>query len=260
MPKIKYRRPPLIERAVSIGYSIEEEPYQLKLDSWTAGIKKDFSEASVQNKWEIEVAEKNGMPYLPKDKQKITTKYQFWRSTGGEKDHCIQVWRDRVSFNLLRTNDHPRTYEDLRVFIHEWSAKWARHFEISSFRGATLEYVNIISTQTMPLFCKSREIPIGDILTTFRVPGPIQNLAPPYRFLFYLNHKQGELPVRLRVKLEDTPGEVALRLNFTASTEKPERDVGLDAMLKEVDVMHDVILGEFEAFFTEKAKDSFGPT
>jgi hypothetical protein len=53
--------------------------------------------------------------------------------------------------------------------------------------------------------------------------------------------------------------EISLRLLFRAATEKPGREVSLDAIPLEMDTAHSIILAEFDAFFTEKAKTSFEP-
>jgi uncharacterized protein (TIGR04255 family) len=256
----RYRKPPLTERVVSLGFSMDEENFQTKLDSWTAIMRQAFPESEIHTQWEIQVAEKNGMPYIPKDKQKITTKYQFWQRKGPQKDRCIQVWRDRISFNLLSPIGDPRSYQDLQALYAEWCPKWADHFSVRSVSGVNLEYVNILSKETVPSFCQASRINIGEILTAFCAPGPLKNLIPPFKFQFNFDASTQDFPMHVRVALTNQKTEeISLRLLFRAATEKPGREVSLDAIPLEMDTAHSIILAEFDAFFTEKAKTSFEP-
>ena len=50
-----------------------------------------------------------------------------------------------------------------------------------------------------------------------------------------------------------------MHLRFTATTHIGKRSVGLDKVKTEARLMHDLILRQFEAFFTEAAKTSFQP-
>ena len=255
-----YSKPPLTERVISLGFSMDEEHFQTKLDTWTGVMRQAFPESEIHTQWEIQVGQKNGMPFIPKDKQKITTKYQFWQRKGSQKDRCIQVWRDRISFNLISPIGDSRSYNDLQALYAEWCPKWASHFAVRAVRGVNLEYVNILSKETVPAFCQGNRINIGELLTAFSAPGPLKNLIPPFKFQFNFDASTSDFPMQVHVSLTNQKtDDIALRLLFRAATEQPNREVPLDAITQEMDTAHSIILAEFDAFFTDKAKNSFKP-
>ena len=66
--------------------------------------------------------------------------------------------------------------------------------------------------------------------------------------------------MKVHIKLTSLRGKnISLRLIFKASSEEPKREIGLDNLWREVEFAHDLILVEFDAFFTDKAKLSFEP-
>jgi hypothetical protein len=257
----RYRTPPLTERAISIGFGMPEEPFRQRLDTWNEVMRHAFPDSETVTRWDIQVAEKHGMPYIPRDKQRLTTKHQFWQRKGDKRDRCIQVWADRVAFNLLSPPGDPRTYEDLLALYSEWCPKWASHFEVKTVSGVTLEYVNILSSATVPKFCHGNRMNIGEILTTYGTPGPLKDLIPPFKFQLNFDADGKDFPMKVSVELAHVrQEEIALRLLFKASSEETGREVPLDALPREIDTAHRLILAEFDAFFTEKAKLSFEPT
>lgn len=256
----RYKRPPLAERAISLGVSMDEEHFQRCLNSWNDVMRQSFPQSEIINQWEITISEKNGMPFIPKENQKITTKYRFWKGKTDNRDSAVQVWRDRVAFNLLSRPGEPRTFEDLKSLFSEWCPKWANHFGVVKFSGITLEYVNIFSQTTMPKFYHGNRIDVGNILTAFTVPGPLKNLLPPFHFEFNFDPPSSSIPMKVHIKLTSLRGKnISLRLIFKASSEEPKREIGLDNLWREVEFAHDLILVEFDAFFTDKAKLSFEP-
>ena len=256
----KYRKPPIIERVISHGFSMPEEQFQPRLSSWSDVVRKAFPQSHIANNWEISIAEKNGIPYIPRESQKFTAKYQFWKGKKADRDRGLQVWRDRVAFNLLSQPKNPRTYEELHGLYQEWLPAWADHFGVENVRGVTIEYVNILAPATVPKFCKGGRINVGEILTAFVAPGPLKNLVAPFTFEMNFDAHQKDFPLHLHTELKALPkAEVALRLLFRASTEAAGREIALDALAREIDTAHCLIRDEFEAFFTDAAKATFEP-
>ena len=256
----KYRKPPVCERVISLGFELDEEPFQRQLSSWNDVVRKAFPQSSIENNWEISIAEKNGIPYLPPERQKFTTKHQFWKGKKKNRDCGIQVWKDRVAFNLLSSPANPRTFEDLLSLYDEWCPIWSEHFRVKTVRGVRIEYVNIISPATVPEFCTKERIQIGDILTVFVPAGPLKTLEPPYAFDMNFKDPRDDFPLLFHTSLKaERKVDVALRLDFRASTEEMTREIAIDEIQVEIDTAHELILDEFEAFFTEPAKASFEP-
>jgi len=260
MGTIKYRKPPITERAVSFGFTLPEEDFQRKISSWSDIVRDVFPHSKIANQWQISIADKDGVPFIPKENQKFTTKYQFREGNNKRWDHGIQVWSDRVTFNLIGGLQSPRTYEDLKLFHDEWLPRWADYFCVTELHGATLEYVNLLTESTIPSFCKDERISIGQILSAFVTPGPIKALVPPFSFDMNFEDQRHEVPIRFHAGLSTIPNpKISLKLLFRASTEVLGRKISIDHVQQEIDTCHAVILEEFEAFFTTEAKNSFEP-
>lgn len=142
----------------------------------------------------------------------------------------------------------------------EWYPKWADHFNVVKARGVSVEYVNVLSPVTMPKFCLGDRIDIGKILSAYTIPGPLKSLVPPFNFEFNFDASRPDIPMKVHTKLAAMQGgKEPLRLTFKASTEETKREIGLDKIFQEANIAHDLILLEFEAYFTEQAKLSFEP-
>lgn len=260
----KYRRPPVVERVLSYGVAIPEELFERRLDAWKSQVNQSLPELETVTDWEINLTQKDGMPIFDTTTQRVTLRHRFWKGDAQHRDKGIQVWRDRVAFNLLRNSEDPRHFEELEAFAKEWLPRWAEIFEVKTVRGVTLEYVNLISPQTVPRFVDSSKtgIRLGEILPLCGSV-PLQGvLVPPFRF----EHNvlvTPELPLRLCTKLDGLPPQgnqpIHLRLLFTASTETHQRTASFSEVAGEVSATHALILEAFEKYFSDAAKLSFEP-
>jgi len=257
----KYRKPPIIERAFSMGVQIEEEFFVRHAEIWKQCVKQDLPELETITMWQIAVTEKDGMPQID-NTQQMSIRQRFWKGKKQNRDRGIQIRKDRVAFNLIGSPGNPRSFEDLQTFINEWQPKWASCFEVKCVSGITLEYVNIISATTMPAFASQNKIDIANVLSCYlNVPAPAKTLIPPYSF--HVNALiEGDIPLIFTAQLNNvgkTNQQVELRLLFKATTEAPGRSVSLDQTASELKYAHGIILQKFPAFFTPQALKSFDP-
>jgi hypothetical protein len=263
-PRICYKKPPVVERAFVVHAPVSEEKFQLKAEAWEAVVKNEFPHARTVTEWTLAVTEKEGMPVLDPEKQTLTLRQTFWRAPGVRKDRGMQLWPERISFNVLGDLENPRHYEDLEELFKRWLPQWASHFEVSTFSGVTMEYVNILSEKTLPTFVDGTQIRVGDAVTMFRmIPGGLRKLLSPFDFQLNV---EGETEPRSQVSAQcicsPTPtGKLpTLQLRFRATTNvDPERRAPLEKVHAEARLMHGLIITQFEAYFTEQAKKTFEP-
>jgi uncharacterized protein (TIGR04255 family) len=263
---IKYRKPPVVERALAVHVNIPEEKFQLKSDTWRNSVAHDFPRSETLTEWTLSVTEKDGMPVLDPTKQTMTLRQTFWQLAGEKKREGIQLWPDRISFNLLGEPGDPRDYVELDALREQWLMRWASHFEVLECSGVTLEYVNLLSAATLPQFVNGNTLRIGEVLRIFReIPGKLHSLHPPFDFQFNVDGET-DPPSRFRAVCASlsppTPSDAPpkMQLRFTASTKVSEnRNVPLDKVAEEARLMHDLIIQQFEAYFTPEAKKSFNP-
>ena len=260
--KIKYRKPPIVERALVVHAEMSEEKFRLKADEWQAILKQEFPHVEPVTEWVLAVTEKDGMPVLDPTRQTMTVRHTFWQMAGKKKDHGIQIWPDKIAFNLLGGIGNPRDFDELEQLRQKWLMRWASHFEISTSTGVTLEYVNLLSNETLPTFVKDAGLKIGDALRLFQVlPSSLHQLHPPFDFQINVEGET-EPPSSFRahcITLEATQKVPTMQLRFTASTHKPERSVPIEKVANEAQIMHDLILRQFDAYFTPEAKKTFDP-
>jgi len=238
-----------------------EEQFRIRADQWQTILKQEFPHAEAITEWVLAVTEKDGMPVLDPSRQTMTLRHTFWRMAGQKKDHGMQIWPDKISFNLLGGLGNPRDFSELEQLRQMWLPRWASHFEISKCNGVTLEYVNLLSKETLPGFMEGPVLQVGDALRLFaNIPSPGGPLTPPFDFQI---NSEAETDPRSRfgaycvsVPKASSP---TMHLRFMASTYNPRRSVAIDSLADEIATMHDLILRQFDAYFTTKAKQSFEP-
>jgi hypothetical protein len=246
---------------------VPEDKFQFKIDTWRSSVTRDFPHAETLTEWVLAVREQNGMPVLDPTQQTMTLRQTFWHLAGSKKREGIQLWPDRISFNLLGELGDPRDYAELDALREQWLMRWATHFEVSECTGVTLEYVNLLAPATLPSFVTGNTIRIGEVLMMFKViPGKLQALHPPFDFQFNVDGDT-DPPSRFRAFCAtiNTPppspsDDPRIQLRFTATTHLSEhRKIPLTKVVNEAQLMHDLILRQFDAYFTPEAKSSFIP-
>jgi hypothetical protein len=263
----KYRKPPIIERALAIHVDMAEEKFRLKAETWPQIVQQDFPRAETMTEWTLAVTEKDGMPVLDPSRQTMTLRQTFWHVAGKKKQEGIQLWLDKISFNLLGEPGNPRDYAELDQVCERWLMRWATHFEISECSGVTLEYVNLLSAATLPSFVSGKTIRIGEVVNMFKaIPGTLHALHPPFDFQFNVDGETDPSSrfrahcATINVPASENTAAPQMQLRFTATTNlSKDRRVPLAKVRDEARVMHDLILGQFDAYFTPEAKKSFEP-
>ena len=254
----KYRHPPIIERALSVGVDLNEEIFHRRFESWKPVALKAFPELEIITLWDLEVEEKDGMPSLSPN-QNMSIRHRFWRKDVDSGKAGLQIWSDRLVFNLVGSRAHPGVFAELNALAMEWIQVWANHFDVTEVRGIQLEYVNVISQATVPMFATANRVQIAKILKYFAQPLlPSRQMVPPYQ-LTVNQEVSKEPPLTLLTKLTSIKNEAALRLDYKATTEQAARKIPIQNVKSEIDLAHSAIVAEFEASFTTEALESFGP-
>jgi hypothetical protein len=267
--RTRYRKPPVIERAlvIHLGAPIAEEKFQFKADEWRTALVKDFPKLQTVTEWTLHVIEKEGMPVLDTAGQTMTLRQTFWQVTSEDKRRQgIQLWQDKISFNLLGELGNPRQFEELENLTSTWLPRWAADFEVSACSGVTLQYVNLLSKETLPTFFENNQLKIGEAIRLFGgVPVQRNLLLPP--FDFQVNVRVDNVEPKARVSAHcvsvdaHADQDPAMHLRFTATTNlgQPPRSTPLENVKNEGRLTHNLIIEAFEAYFTDVAKATFEP-
>lgn len=263
--RVSYANPPIIERALVIHTLIDEEFFRRAAENWQSIVQKEFPHCHTITEWTLAVTEKDGMPVLDPAQQTMQVRQTFWHLAGKTKEKGIQLWPDKIAFNLLGLPGQPRRFEELQQMVGEWVPRWASHFNIQTFSGVTLEYVNLLSETTLPSFVKEKTLKLGEAMVLFAQPLPLRNmlLTPPFDFQI---NAIGDTKIASRICAHcftvPGPSKVipSMQLRFRATSHLAERPVSpLTGMSGEIESLHELIIRHFEAYFTDRAKLSFQP-
>ena len=260
--KIKYKKPPIVERIVAVYHQIPQEEFDLRLPAWIEKIKKPYSRPEHIAEWQIEIEDKSGIPVIKTLQPKAKIFYQFWKPhPKGTKVYGLHLRPDRLAFRLRREEDDPHDFDELYVEMKEWIHQWSEHFGVPSVSGVALEYINMLSHEITPQFgTKDGGILTGEALMLFaNIPGKYQSITAPYecRARLIIDEK---MPCYFDVKVRLEAGEpTRVRVDLVATTRGNNRSITVAKALEEMDYAHTVMLEQFDCFFTPKAKESFLP-
>jgi hypothetical protein len=259
---IKYKKPPIVERAIVFHAEIDEETFHLGADTWRSELTREFPNSKTITEWMLGVTEKDGMPFLDPDKQQISVRQLFSSNKNDNCERVMQLWRDKIAFNLKSDPATPSHFEDISAVASDWLPKWVEHFKIATLHGITLQYVNLLSAQTLPSFMKENKLMVGEVLTNFSaIPGRYHELVAPFDFQLNVRCNTEPVPMNFCARLlTASVSEAMLHVHFTVTTTgEKKRAISQQEAEKEIQLAHALIVDEFEAFFTSEAKNSFEP-
>jgi len=263
-PRVIYKNPPIVERVVSFKGEVSPEAFYGKFDTWRSEVEKSFPEYDPLQEWSINVQEKDGVPLFENAEPVVHITHRFWKSNQQKKRLCsMRLLPDQFTINLHREGTDAHRYEDLKKEYEEWLPRWAEHFEVTKFSTVVLDYVNLLSPAITPHFVKDGRLRVGDMLKVFHnVPGKHVSLIPPYDcgagLLFHVDaYCQYVGFVRL-LAIPTSSGEPAMRLDLQLRLHTPTPSLNLHSALTEADILHTLLVDQFEFIFTDEAKESFG--
>jgi hypothetical protein len=259
MKKI-YKNPPIVERIVGVYADIKPELFEAKMPEWTVKIRDAYPLARPITEWTLNINEVNGIPMLQDAMPKAEIIQMFWKSH--PKKLQVQAMRLRASrlvFHLEREPERLHDFEELYSEMEKWVGKWMVHFEISSLKGITLEYVNRLNGEITPQFMMPEgRLMIGEAFALFsNVPGQHVGITTPYdcKMRLVVDEKR-PCYFDVRVRAEDQ-ASMGVRIDFAANTIRPGKEISAAEGLAEIRICHDVMGEQFDCFFTEQAKKSF---
>jgi hypothetical protein len=261
--KTIYKNPPIVERIVGVYADINPELFEAKMPDWAAKIKDVYPLARPITEWSLNFKEVNGIPMLQNAMPKAEIIQMFWKPH--PKKLAVQAMRlrpNRLVFHLHREEGKLHDFEELYVEMEAWIDKWMEHFEVPSLKGVTVEYVNRLNGAITPQFMLSDgRLKISEAFILFsNVPGKYTGITTPYdcKMRLIVDEKR-PCHFDLRVRAEDQ-ASTGVRIQFVANTigaVGQGKAIAAAESLGEIRFCHEVMLEQFDCFFTEKAKNSF---
>ena len=255
-----YKNPPIVERIVGVYADIKPELFEAKMPEWAAKIRSEYPLARPITEWSLDIKEVKGIPMLQTPMPKAEIIQMFWKAH--PKKRQVQAMRlrpSRLVFHLLREEGKLHDFEELQAEMQAWIGKWMEHFEVASLKGVTLEYTNRLNQEITPEFMlPDGRLNIGEAFVLFsNIPGKYRAISRPYNCKVRLIVDETRpCYFDVLVRAEDEAGASVL-IQFVTNTTGPEKALTAQESLAEIRFCHDVMVEQFDGFFTEKAKTSF---
>jgi hypothetical protein len=261
--KQRYKKPPIFERVLA-AYTAPMKPevFEAKMPEWVSKIRDEYPLARPKSEWLLNIKEVNGVPTLEDGMPTANIIHVFWKPHPKKLQvHGMRLRSDRLVFHLLREDDEAHEFNDVYPAMEKWITRWMDHFEITSLRGVGLEYYNRLNAILTPQFAlPNGAVAVGSALNMFaNIPGRYKTMAPPYDCKVRLvvdDQKPCNFDVHVR---SEDKGADGVRVEFMVRTLEQNRSIGAKQALQELLELHDIMLEEFDCFFTEQAKKSFIP-
>jgi len=261
--KKTYKKPPIVERVICVHADIKPELFEAKVPEWAIRIRDTFPISRPISEWSLNIKEMNGVPVIENGMPKAEIIQLFWKRPPKGEPFCgMRLRPSRLGFHLLREGTDAHDFEEIYREMETWIDRWMDHFEVKSIKGITAEYFNQLNATITPQFM----LPDGRLLLSkaFKlfadIPGKYQGITPPYNNRIRLIVDEARpCYFDLRVRSENTV-HASVRIDFMVTTLDRNKALSAKEALAELHLGHDVLLEQFDCFFSEEAKNSFVPS
>lgn len=262
---IRYKRPPVIERVLSVTANITQETFFSRFEGWKAIIQDHFPDYDPVKDWRLHIKSHEGMPVLTDQQPELVITHRFWRRTKqGKRYFSMRLLPSELTLNLHPESENPHSFEELNAELASWLPQWMSHFDVQECSSVRLGYINMISNATTPQFVdQTGRVQVGRVLRVFAgVPSPNLGIIPPYDCQMGLlidAERPAVFALRVFGVMEPRDRSSAVRVDFQASVVKSNPCLTAPRVLSDAAFLHTVIRDQFEALFTDEAKESFEP-
>jgi hypothetical protein len=127
--RLKFERPPVIERVATVFAKMDEEIYTSNFEAWRAIVEPEFSIYEPVTEWLIKVELKGGVLAADprKAELKITPRFSKKSSKAGF-DWSLRCPLGALTMNMHSGHNLRRGYDDLRHEFSRWVSRSQRRF------------------------------------------------------------------------------------------------------------------------------------
>lgn len=256
-----YRRPPVVERVLTVASEMSEEIYLSRLDSWEQIVQPEFPIREPVSEWTVKMDPKNIQRVLDPSlsELKIVPRFSKQPSSKGF-DWSLRFPRGQLTVNMHSNPNSPRRFQDLSAEFQRWLPQWMQHFEVDYLQTIALHYVNVLNRESVQAFMTGPTIiAVDKILTIFvHIPGTQRSLIPPINCMVNMSLDSRQ-PANLAIHLLDGPDpQPSLRLDLGVRVSlNPQTP--MEVVFEWLEWCHYRILERFDVVFTDEAKKSFEP-
>lgn len=264
-----YRRPPVIERVLSVYSTMSDEVFESHFEDWRALVEPEYPVYEPLKQWLILVRDREkeqGLPLFDTIKPELRITPRFSKKSSKEGfDWSIRCPSGQLTVNMHSRPDQgsTRRYGNIRSEFARWLPLWLERFSVESTSKITVHYVNLVNRHTLPSFVtEDGALQLGKVLTVFAgIPGQHEYLIPPFDCKATVQ-LQGDNKSLLRLIVSDWADpklSPAVKVDLIVEVQAPKVGASADGILALLDWCHERIIERFEVVFTSAAKATFEP-
>jgi hypothetical protein len=262
----RYKKPPIIERALSVTADVSPENFFARLEDWKQVIREKFPEHDPINDWRVNIeTREDGTPLLTEVQPELVILHRFWRrDKKGRRYLSMRVQPHQFTLNIHRDSEGDHSFKEIHDEFSHWLPLWMNHFGATACETVILNYINLISHHTTPQFIGGDgSIQVSRALRVFAgIPSRHQGIIPPYDCQMGLMidaTRPAMFSLRVVVVNIAKENAPAIRVDLNAQVAKSKPSLSAFQALSEAQFLNSVIKEQFEAIFTDEAKKSFEP-
>lgn len=255
----KFRRPPVVEVWISVDFDPKENKREWDLEMvkhYVDLYKKELPklEAVYARQNQVEEISSQALPKVVGDQRRL----QFVRMSNEKRTRVLQIGDDQMSFHTLKEDQIYPGYRIVRDEMQRKLEDYARFFQPSRIRDATLHYLDIIDIprpESGKIFLPDYFVPSIDLPE--EPFGPIDGFE--HRFQMVCPVDQG--PLLLQLQAIPSPAENNF-FRFQMDWHKQCSAVNtleLSQVWSRMDVAHDYMRQCFLSSFTRRTLELFEP-
>ena len=261
--RIRYKNPPIVERVAAVSGDIPPETFFSRIEGWKNIVRKEFPVYDPLTEWLLNVQEKDGVPLFNEAEPEVLITHRFSkRNQSGERTWSMRCPPDRLILNLHAEQHDSHDFEELYAAMSNWLPRWTDHFGVNQFPTVQLDYVNVLGPRRTPRFVdKDGGIQINRLIEVFgKIPGRHQSIIAPYDCKVGLLIEKDRCGANIHVHaVRSRDDALHVRVDLQVVAAHPIPMVSVDEALSELRYTHAVLIGQFDALFTDEAKASFEP-
>jgi len=243
-----YRRPPVVERVLSVYTSMPDEIFESRFEDWRTLVAPEYPAYEPLKQWLILVKDREqeeGLPLFDTMQPELRITPRFSKKTSKEGfDWSIRCPPGQLTVNMHSRPDQglTRRYGNLRSEFGRWLPRWIENFSVESASKIAAHYVNLVNRHTVPKFVTEKgELLLGDVLTVFsRIPGQHEYLVAPFDCKATVQ-LQGDNKSLLRLTVSDWPDPglaPAVRVDFIVEVLAPKVGASAEGIMALLDWCH----------------------
>ena len=127
--RIKYKKPPIVERVLTITGDLTPEVFYSKFEGWKEFVQPHLAHYDAIKDWKLNVQVKDGVPIFTEAQPEVQITHRFSRNNeAGKKLVSMRVLPNQLILDLHHDAGKPHYFEELFIETEKWIPQWILAF------------------------------------------------------------------------------------------------------------------------------------